>query len=639
MNYFMDQYTIVALGITYLLHSSVWILLVAAILKGKPFRSPFLENTLWKVALVGGLITTAIALLQDDHLVELNKPKVEAIILPSSEQEVTSAVANPTVPIPPFQTDEVATSSPADEVQVMLPSSPSAKSTTSTNSQGLIDWALWVWGGGILLIFLFRIGQHIWFFRRIGKRTIINNPTVLHLMASIQRRTSGPIHFWISTSPFLDSPIVIRGREICLPGQALAEMSEAQLEAMIAHEWAHIVRRDHQWALFLSVLNTLFFFQPLHYLAKKQIKRSNELLCDAQAAQVTGNAIALAECLLTVAGWIKPSTAQPVLVAGMASQQSELSSRITQLLNIPDMKIQRFRKLKLGLPSFLLLAFALVVLPGFRFVTPPAMMPTQIPETNLITALSAERSEKVQEVGELSHAASTLPTTEVERAHSSTADVQPAQEAKPASTAPIRLAAIENLANPPLDEVQPLQPSAFQAKPFQALPIRTSIQKASCADLLRAVKDGDVQLVKKLLQSVDPDCAFYDEGEPRSSLVAAARQGHMEIAQLLLNAKADVEYNASGDESPLMAAANYGHLELVKLLVASGAKVDRKVSGDGTALIGAVRGGHYEVAKYLLEQGANPFTMVSGDEYAMYHARMNGDKAMIKLLKMFENKQ
>lgn len=158
----------------------------------------------------------------------------------------------------------------------------------------------------------------------------------------------------------------------------------------------------------------------------------------------------------------------------------------------------------------------------------------------------------------------------------------------------------------------------------------------NCQDLLLAVKANDLDKVKEIIKTVEPNCSFYNDGEPRSSLVAAARNGNVEIGKVLLAAKAAVEYHAEGDESPLIAAANYGHLDFARMLIDQGAKVNRKVRGDGTALIGAARGGHYEVAKLLLENGADPYLSVSGDEYPMYHAREAGNKPLIKLLASYE---
>ena len=190
-----------------------------------------------------------------------------------------------------------------------------------------------------------------------------------------------------------------------------------------------------------------------------------------------------------------------------------------------------------------------------------------------------------------------------------------------------------------------------------------------CADLLQAVKDENIEMVKELLKTVDPDCSYRGGGEPRSPLVAAARAGNLAIARQLVDANADVEFHASGDETPLMAAAARGHLELVKYLVSNKAKVNRtlggdgsallvasrggrletvkylisagadvnaQITGDGTALICAVRNNHYEVSKVLLENGADPYQNSPGDEYAMFHARSSNNKAMINLLKRYD---
>lgn len=192
-----------------------------------------------------------------------------------------------------------------------------------------------------------------------------------------------------------------------------------------------------------------------------------------------------------------------------------------------------------------------------------------------------------------------------------------------------------------------------------------------CQSLLRAVKKGDVEEVRELLKTVDPDCTYRGDGEPRSPLVAAARKGNLLIGRLLIEAGADVEFHAWGDETPLMAAsahghldfvkhlltgnadinrklggdgsallvaARQGHLEIVKHLISHGADVNSQVNGDGTPLICSVRNNHYEVSRVLLENGADPFLVSPGDEYAMYHARMSGNKALIELLEKYDKR-
>ena len=192
-----------------------------------------------------------------------------------------------------------------------------------------------------------------------------------------------------------------------------------------------------------------------------------------------------------------------------------------------------------------------------------------------------------------------------------------------------------------------------------------------CPALLRAVKANDVAEVKALLKTTNPNCVYRGDGEPRSPLVAAARNGNLAIGKLLMNVQADVAFHALGDETPLMAAAAKGSLdfvqylvengaainqklagegtalivaaksgqtEVVRYLVAQGAEIDAQMDGDGTPLIGAVRNGHYAIAKILLENGANPYLVSPGDEYAMYHATAAKDQSMIDLLEKYAGK-
>ncbi|MBA4058268.1 MAG: hypothetical protein C0490_26360, partial [Marivirga sp.] len=207
--------------------------------------------------------------------------------------------------------------------------------------------------------------------------------------------------------------------------------------------------------------------------------------------------------------------------------------------------------------------------------------------------------------------------------------------------------------------------SGLAGNRIESLPIKPGEQNESfysndCKELLQAVKEKNIEKVKQLLKTVDPDCSYMGDGEPRSPMVAAARQGDIVIGKLLLDAGADVAFHASGDETPLMAASargqldfvkllvankadvnkelrgdgsallvasREGHLETVKYLISKGADVNAQINGDGTPLICAVRNSHYEVSRILLENGADPYLISPGDEYAMFHARMSNNKS------------
>ncbi|KAH8691253.1 ankyrin repeat-containing domain protein [Talaromyces proteolyticus] len=161
----------------------------------------------------------------------------------------------------------------------------------------------------------------------------------------------------------------------------------------------------------------------------------------------------------------------------------------------------------------------------------------------------------------------------------------------------------------------------------------------------------------------DPDAK--DTGG-RTPLLYAARSGHEEVVQLLLNGGADINAKGQGpgrdggnhyysyyDQTALMYAARNGHTVVVRLLLEKGADINAKGSGDRngdddhygqTALIYAISNGHEAVVQLLLSRGANVnaeegchdgdsvyFTEYEGRTALMCAVR-NGNEAMVRLL-------
>ena len=97
---------------------------------------------------------------------------------------------------------------------------------------------------------------------------------------------------------------------------------------MLAHELAHLVRRDPQWLVLACLVERAFFFQPLNRLASRGIMESAEYLADDWAAHRSGH-VPLARCLVKVAEWIQASPLG-VPMAGMAEERSHLSARVAR---------------------------------------------------------------------------------------------------------------------------------------------------------------------------------------------------------------------------------------------------------------------------------------------------------------------
>jgi hypothetical protein len=138
----------------------------------------------------------------------------------------------------------------------------------------------------------------------------------------------------LSTSPWLTVPIAlgIVRREICLPERALSELGPGQQRALLAHELAHVRRRDPAWFLALAVIERAFFFQPLNRVARRRLSDVAEILCDDDAVRWTGERLSLASCLTEIAHWLVGG-ARPLPAPGMAGPDSRLGARVRRLLD------------------------------------------------------------------------------------------------------------------------------------------------------------------------------------------------------------------------------------------------------------------------------------------------------------------
>ncbi|AMR26424.1 hypothetical protein A0257_04440 [Hymenobacter psoromatis] len=75
---------------------------------------------------------------------------------------------------------------------------------------------------------------------------------------------------------------------ILLPLGAVAGLSPHLLEALLAHELAHIVRRDYLLNLGLAVAEVLFFYHPAVWFMAHCLRAERENCCDDQAAALCG---------------------------------------------------------------------------------------------------------------------------------------------------------------------------------------------------------------------------------------------------------------------------------------------------------------------------------------------------------------
>jgi beta-lactamase regulating signal transducer with metallopeptidase domain len=90
--------------------------------------------------------------------------------------------------------------------------------------------------------------------------------------------------------------------KIILPADT-HRLSDSELEMMIRHEWAHL-RRNDPTALFLQrLVEILYWYHPLVWLATCQVSKYREFACDDAVVREGFDALDYAECLGRLAFW------------------------------------------------------------------------------------------------------------------------------------------------------------------------------------------------------------------------------------------------------------------------------------------------------------------------------------------------
>ena len=88
---------------------------------------------------------------------------------------------------------------------------------------------------------------------------------------------------------------------VLVPAEMPDSVSDEQFRALLAHEMAHVARRDPVVNFCLSVMESLVFFHPAVMWLTAEVRRAREYCCDDIAVQSSGDALAYARGLTALA--------------------------------------------------------------------------------------------------------------------------------------------------------------------------------------------------------------------------------------------------------------------------------------------------------------------------------------------------
>lgn len=175
---------------------------------------------------------------------------------------------------------------------------------------------------------------------------------------------------------------------LVMPLSMMTGLPPEALRAILAHELAHVRRHDYLLNLVQMVIEAVLFFNPAVWWISRQIRIEREACCDAMAASILGEPLALAEALSL---WAERTFARRDLAAAFASSGRHgprlLLDRVRRIL-LPGYRPQ-MPVSPVGFLGFF--AAAVMVLCGLSFGTSAAL------ELAAKVLTPAERMERIVE--------------------------------------------------------------------------------------------------------------------------------------------------------------------------------------------------------------------------------------------------
>jgi beta-lactamase regulating signal transducer with metallopeptidase domain len=155
----------------------------------------------------------------------------------------------------------------------------------------------WLLGVMVLLIRLVRGTFSAARLRSRGTRTATHPWIELFQRIAAQLGVARPVRLMISS--VVEVPVVIGWFRplVLLPAAALTGMPSEHIEALLAHELAHIRRHDYLVNVLQRVVEAVLFYHPAVWWVSGQIRRERELCCDDLAVSASGDALSYARAL------------------------------------------------------------------------------------------------------------------------------------------------------------------------------------------------------------------------------------------------------------------------------------------------------------------------------------------------------
>lgn len=264
-----------------------------------------------------------------------------------------------------------------------LPSpDPALRTRMAASLEQLLPWVVLAWAAGALLSLLRLAGGWVWLQRLRWQKSELAPDALQRQLLDLCRRAGLKRAVTLLMCEGLAGPSVvgILRPAILVPAGWFLNLSPDHLEALLAHELAHVLRHDYAVNLLQSLLEVVLFYHPGVWWLSRRIRAERELACDTFAVRLLGDSLPLAEALTHLE---RRGLGRAPLEPAPAAHGGSLMERISHLLLPP--------RRNSSAPAFGAMAImALLLVSGLRLAAqtqdPTPLIPPVIPKFRVLTS-------------------------------------------------------------------------------------------------------------------------------------------------------------------------------------------------------------------------------------------------------------
>jgi len=265
------------------------------------------------------------------------------------------------------------------------------------------SWMLPVWACGVL-VFAVRMLWGCAQVSRLKREGEVADTAVIETVERLAARigVTRPVRTLISK--LSDGPSIVGWIRpaLLLPAATVLGLSAEQLEAVIAHELAHIRRYDYLVNMIQMLIETLLFYHPAVWWVSRRIRTERELCCDDIAVRTCGDAVCYARALVTLEK-LRLTVEHAAFSPALGAKSGPLTYRIERLLGMAQQEPAPSRLPGIVAIVLGLACFAPTIKPAKAQNLPPAPVaaPTPAGMAQMQTAPPAASNKSPAEVSRI----------------------------------------------------------------------------------------------------------------------------------------------------------------------------------------------------------------------------------------------